>query len=219
MAKRHTLPELYQYQALSLNAKIAMTRSRVREWIETYGEDGVYISFSGGKDSTVLLDLVRNRFGYKNVPAVFFDVPTQFPELRQFAEKFENVEIVKPKISFMEVCERYGFPMLSKEISECVQGARKYLTSIMQEGTLDRPTDRPTDRRHPYRYWYERVCGQGKYAKSEWGYDNKYRKLRGLGEYSKRTDADTGRRLKSETSDNVRNANKESGDKDAGEYP
>lgn len=148
MAKKHTIPELYQYQALPLEVKIALTRDRVNGWIDAFGEDGVYISFSGGKDSTVLLDLIRNKFGYKNIPAVFFDVPTQFPELRQFAEKFDNVEIVKPKYSFMQVCEKYGFPMISKEVSECVQGARKYLTSILQsENALtDRQTDGQTDR-------------------------------------------------------------------------
>lgn len=168
MAKKHSLPELYQYQALPLSVKIAMTRDRVKGWIDEYGEDGVYISFSGGKDSTVLLDLVRNKFGYKNVPAVFFDVPTQFPELREFAMKFENVEIIKPKYSFMEVCEKYGFPFLSKEISECVQGARKYLTSIMNDETVLQ-TDRQTDRQGNYYYFYDKLCGTGKYAKSEWG--------------------------------------------------
>lgn len=141
MAK-HTIEELYQYQSLPLSQKIMLTRDRVKGWINKYGEDGVYISFSGGKDSTVLLDLIRNRFGYKNIPAVFVDVPTQYPELRQFAEKFENVEIIRPKVSFIEVCEKHGFPLISKEVSECVQGAKKYLTSILESAScFDRQTD------------------------------------------------------------------------------
>jgi len=122
--------ELQQMQSLPLDAKIQMTRSRVDKWIETFGEDGVYISFSGGKDSTVLLDLVRNEFGYKNVRAMFVDVPTQYPELRQFVKTFDNVDIVTPKINFFQVCEKYGFPLFSKEISECINGARKYLINI-----------------------------------------------------------------------------------------
>ena len=77
---KHTLGELQQMQSLSLNAKIQMTRQRIKGWIDEFGEDGVYVSFSGGKDSTVLLDIVRK--DYPNVPAVFVDVPTQFPELR-----------------------------------------------------------------------------------------------------------------------------------------
>ena len=102
-------------QAMPLSVKIRMTKYRIKQWIERYGEDGVYISCSGGKDSTVLLDIVRQ--DYPNIPAVFVDVPTQYPELKEFVKTFENVEILKPKISFMEVCKRYGFPMFSKEIS------------------------------------------------------------------------------------------------------
>ena len=143
----HTLAELQEKQALPLDLKIALTRNRVRAWINEFGESGVYISFSGGKDSTVLLDLVRNEYGYKNVKAMFVDVPTQYPELRQFVKTFDNVDIVQPKINFFQVCEKYGFPLFSKEISECVQGARKYLTILKNEqnALTDRQTDRQTD--------------------------------------------------------------------------
>ena len=67
---KHTLEELQEKQALPLELKISLTRTRVRAWIHEFGEDKVYVSFSGGKDSTVLLDLVRNEFGYKNVKAM-----------------------------------------------------------------------------------------------------------------------------------------------------
>jgi len=140
---KHTLGELQQMQSLSLNAKIQMTRQRIKGWVEEFGEDGVYISFSGGKDSTVLLDIVRK--DYPNIPAVFVDVPTQFPELREFVKTFDNVEILHSKMTFMQVCEKYGFPMISKEVSEVVQGARRYLTSVIEE--MNASTDRQTDRR------------------------------------------------------------------------
>ena len=136
-----TLEGLRQMQAAPLSVKIRMTMSRINDWVYEYGEDGVYVSFSGGKDSTVLLDIVRNRCGFKNVPAVFVDVPTQYPELKQFVKTFDNVEILRPKIGFAEVCKKYGFPLISKEVSESVQGARKYLREI-----IDRQTDRQTDR-------------------------------------------------------------------------
>lgn len=53
-----TSEELKILQALPLDIKIMKTRQRIREWIDYYGENGVYIAFSGGKDSTVLLDIV-----------------------------------------------------------------------------------------------------------------------------------------------------------------
>lgn len=120
MANVHTMADLYELQALPLNLKIAMTMRRIRDWVNEYGEEGVYVSFSGGKDSTVLLDIVRNRCGYKKIPAVFVDVPTQYPELREFAETFDNVVIVKPKMSFAKVCEKYGFPIISKQVAKRV---------------------------------------------------------------------------------------------------
>ena len=143
---KHTLDELHQWQALPLSIKIRMTQERIRAWVNEYGEDGVYVSFSGGKDSTVLMDIIRNDMGY-DLPAVFVDVPTQYPELREFAKKWDNVELLKPKISFMKVCEKYGFPLISKEVSECIYEAKKYLTRIETNETVltDRQTDRQTD--------------------------------------------------------------------------
>lgn len=141
--------ELRMLQALPLEVKIRKTEERIKEWVDYYGLDGVYISFSGGKDSTVLMDIVRNRMNL-NIPAVFVDVPTQYPELKQFAMTWDNLTIIKPKISFVEVCEKYGFPLISKEVSECVSGAKKYLTSILADETLGQ-TDRQTDSK-------ERIC-------------------------------------------------------------
>lgn len=42
--------ELKTLQSLPLEAKIQKTRLRIREWVDEFGEDGVYVSFSGGKD-------------------------------------------------------------------------------------------------------------------------------------------------------------------------
>ena len=79
MAK-HTIEELYQWQQLPLSVKLLMTKDRVRNWVNEYGEDGVYVSFSGGKDSTVLLHIVRNM--YPNVKAVFVDTGLEYPEIQ-----------------------------------------------------------------------------------------------------------------------------------------
>ena len=55
-------------QGWSLERKIRVTQTRIMEWYMRY--DGqVFISFSGGKDSTVLLDLARRV--YPDIPAVY----------------------------------------------------------------------------------------------------------------------------------------------------
>lgn len=105
--------ELIMLQSLPLEIKIAKSKLRIREFIDYYGEENVYISFSGGKDSTVLLDLVRSE--YSNIEAVFVDTGLEYPEIKQFVKSFDNVKILRPKMTFKQVIESYGYPMVSKE--------------------------------------------------------------------------------------------------------
>lgn len=107
--------ELKILQALPLEVKVLKTLQRIREWIDYHGEDKVYISFSGGKDSTVLAHLVRQV--NPNIPLVFSDTGLEFPELREFAFKQENIEVVKPVMTFKEVLIKYGYPIISKNTS------------------------------------------------------------------------------------------------------
>lgn len=145
MAK-HTISDLYQMQSMPLNIKIRMTQNRIRGWIEEYGEDGVYVSFSGGKDSTVLLDMVRKM--YPDVLAVFVDTGLEYPEIREFVKNFDNVEWLRSKKTFKQVIEEYGYPFISKDVSEKVYGARKYLqalkvreTNQQKQSSLQKSTD------------------------------------------------------------------------------
>lgn len=133
---KHTMSDLYQMQSLPLNAKIQMTKRRIDEWVDKFGEDGCYVGFSAGKDSTVLADIIRNICGYKEIPLVFIDVPTQYPELKQFAQTFDNLVILKPQISFAEVVKKYGFPLFSKETSECIASSKRYIKILTDRQTL-----------------------------------------------------------------------------------
>ena len=93
-----TKKELIMLQALPLEIKIMKSLQRIREWVQYFGVDGVYVSFSGGKDSTVLLHLVRSI--YPNIKAVFVDTGLEFPEIKEFVKSFDNVEILRPKMNF-----------------------------------------------------------------------------------------------------------------------
>ena len=131
----HTMNDLKQLQAMPLQVKILMSKTRIRAWIDEYGEDGVYISFSGGKDSTVLLDLVRE--DYPNVRAVFVDTGLEYPEIREFVKTFDNVDIVRPKMNFKQVIEKYGYPFMSKEVSKTVQRATKELSKVGSDNLFE----------------------------------------------------------------------------------
>lgn len=117
--------ELKLLQALPLDMKIVRTQQRIREWVEYYGENGVYVSFSGGKDSTVLLDIVRKM--YPEIEAVFVNTGLEYPEIQSFVKSFDNVTILRPKMRFDEVIRKYGYPFIGKEVAECISQGKKAL--------------------------------------------------------------------------------------------
>lgn len=121
---KHQISDLYQMQALPLDIKIKMTEFRIREWYNHYGGE-VYCSFSGGKDSTVLLDIIRNTVGVYDVPAVFVDTGLEYPEIKAFVKSVGNVTIIRPNMTFRQVIEKYGYPVISKEVARRVQYAKK----------------------------------------------------------------------------------------------
>ena len=129
---KHQPHDLKQMQSLPLEAKIMMTKRRIRDWYEHW-EGQVCVSFSGGKDSTVLKHIVDNTPGVYDVPAVFVNTGLEYPEIQRFVRdvksgKYDcfnsNVEIVRPKMKFSEVVLHYGYPVVSKEVARAVRWAR-----------------------------------------------------------------------------------------------
>lgn len=127
----HDIEDLRQRQSLPLQAKILMTQRRIRDWVD-YWHDDVYVSFSGGKDSTVLKHIVDSM--YDNIPAVFVNTGLEYPEIQTFVREVKagkyacfnsDVEIIRPEMRFDEVIQRYGYPVISKEVSDRVESARR----------------------------------------------------------------------------------------------
>lgn len=130
---RHTKGDLAQMQSLPLEAKIIMTQQRIRQWYDYWGGE-VYVSFSGGKDSTVLKHIVDSTSGVYDVPAVFVNTGLEYPEIQRFvrdvkAGKYDclnpDVEILRPEMRFDEVIKKYGYPVGSKLVSSYVETARR----------------------------------------------------------------------------------------------
>ena len=117
----HTAEDLRALQSKTLEEKIQISTARIIEWYQKNGGK-VHVAFSGGKDSTVLLDLVRRI--YPDVPAIFVDTGLEYPELREFVKTLHNVTWLKPEMSFRKVIEKYGYPLISKEVAGHIYSAR-----------------------------------------------------------------------------------------------
>ena len=96
----------------TLDDKINKSKQLIMDWYyQFHGQ--VYVGFSGGKDSTVLLHLVRSLF--PDVPAVFSNTGLEYPDIIKFVKQTDNVTIIRPKMTFKQVLEKKGDPVVSKE--------------------------------------------------------------------------------------------------------
>ena len=118
----YTRQDLNIMQAWPLTRKIQVTQAKILEWYHHYGGK-VSVSFSGGKDSTVLLDLARRAF--PDIPAVFVDTGLEYPEIRDFVKSIPKVTWLRPEIPFPRVIETYGYPVISKEVAHRIYYARR----------------------------------------------------------------------------------------------
>lgn len=126
-----------KYQPYELKPSFSMYR--VYEW-HRHWYGNVYVSFSGGLDSTVLAYIVCLAYRkYKldgTIPLVFSDTGTEFPEIRKFVHVYTEwlqkqfpdldirLEVIRPKHSFKWVMENKGFPITSKDTAGKIRKLR-----------------------------------------------------------------------------------------------
>ena len=143
--------QLAQKQSLPLKQKIRLSEVRIKQWYE-YWQGRVYVAFSGGKDSTVLLHLVRSM--YPKIPAVFSDTGLEYPEVRDFVKSVENVVWIKPKKTFREVIEQYGYPVVSKETSQKIYEARNTKSDKLRHRRLHGENNKYKSGRIPLKWLF-----------------------------------------------------------------
>lgn len=107
------MQKLKQMQSLPLEQKIIYTRSRIKEFLERM--ENCVVSFSGGVDSTVLLHLVREVD--PTIKGVFVNTGLEYSEIVRFVKSVDNVDIIRPKMTYKQVIEKYGYPFPSKAVA------------------------------------------------------------------------------------------------------
>ena len=94
-----------------------MSKERIRQWY-SHWDGEVYVAFSGGLDSTVLLHLVRSM--YPDVPGVFNNTGVEYPEIVKFIKGTDNIAFLAPKKRIQQVISQYGYPVVSKRVSQFI---------------------------------------------------------------------------------------------------
>lgn len=93
----------------------------IRDVIRKYGEDQFYISFSGGKDSTVLHYLIDEALPGNRIPRVYADTGIEYNAVKEFVKelqaKDDRIQIIKPSVNIKQMLERDGYPFKNKQHS------------------------------------------------------------------------------------------------------
>lgn len=122
---------------MPLEAKIIKTKSLIAAAIEEFGIEHIYLSYSGGKDSTVLSHIIRQK--YPDMLHIFSNTTNEYPETLKHIkweqnENGMNLIIIRPidqygkAFNFKRVVVEYGFPMFTKRISNAIRTYRRAKT-------------------------------------------------------------------------------------------
>ncbi len=126
-------------------------KEKIKSIVEKYGEDNFYISFSGGKDSTVLSEIVDMAIPGNQIPRVYSDTGIEYNLIRQFV--FQKVDsdkrflAIQPRVPIKQMLERVGYPFKSKEHS-------LYVACYQSQGLKSKTVQRylhPTEKRLRYK--------------------------------------------------------------------
>ena len=131
--------QLTQRQRLPLQVKIQLTKRRIQEFYNTF--DGkIYVAYSGGKDSEVLLHLAKQV--NNKIKAVFVDTGTEI-HTRKHAMKKADI-VLRPKIPMLKIWSKYGLPFPSKQQANFIYKVKhtksnylrdRLMTGIMKDGS------------------------------------------------------------------------------------
>lgn len=89
----------------------------IKEQKKNYSDDETFVSFSGGKDSTVVSSLVMRALGNPSIIHIFGDTTLEFPFTYEYAKRFKSEHTKTPFLSarnkdknFYDMCEVIGPP-------------------------------------------------------------------------------------------------------------
>jgi len=118
---------------------------KIKQVINEYGEDNFYLSFSGGKDSTVMSALIDQAIPNR-IPRVYADTGIDYNLIHDFVRECQKnddrVVIIKPTVPIKKMLEKEGYPFKSKAHSSFVDRYQKIGKSLSVAQYLGERTDK-----------------------------------------------------------------------------
>lgn len=114
----------------------------IKSVVAKVGEDKIYLSFSGGKDSTVVHHLLDMAIPNNKIKRVFINTGIEYQAINDFvkemASKDERFVIIAPSLPIKPMLEKYGYPFKSKLHSHYVSifnhiGKSDYIAKYLGE--------------------------------------------------------------------------------------
>lgn len=101
--------------------KVSRSNALVNDFVNTLGLDSVYVSTSGGKDSACVSKLCKKL--YPQIKHIMFNTGLEYQATINLAKK-QGAEIIPPTTSWIEFCEKEGYPVGSKQVSKRIHDVR-----------------------------------------------------------------------------------------------
>lgn len=117
--------KLHKYKDQDLKKKVLYSQEIISKGLKH--SKNPTVSWSGGKDSTIILHLIL-KFE-PDIPVLFVDTGCLFPETEQYVDeltalwKINLIRLKSEKHDFNSITQKYGFPIFSKNISSNVERA------------------------------------------------------------------------------------------------
>lgn len=119
---------------VSLHKKIDAAKQVITKAYEA-NNGNLFLSFSGGKDSSVLKHIVQQL--YPDIRVVFSNTTNEHSEVLAYVKQFPEVETVLPKMSFTQVLKKTGFPLISKENSQKIYEVKNTQSRTLRKNRLN----------------------------------------------------------------------------------
>jgi len=122
----------------------------IRDTIKKYGEENFYLSFSGGKDSTVVHHLLDMAIPDNKIPRVFSNTGIEYNDIVKFvkelAQQDDRFVMIYPRKNIKEMLEEVGYPFKSKEHSQRLyewrhgEKNKEYIKKYLEGGRFGCPS-------------------------------------------------------------------------------